>query len=94
MPFSTAFQQRQLGALVEGFNDMLAQIQHRDAGLARYNAGLEAEVAARTLDLSAASDELRDLVAELSVAKGTGRGRKSETKSQFLANMSHEIRTP
>ena len=83
----------ELGALVEGFNDMLAQIQHRDAELAHYSAGLEAEVAARTLDLSAANDELRDLVAELSVAKERAEA-ASRAKSQFLANMSHEIRTP
>ncbi|MCB1823636.1 MAG: response regulator [Candidatus Competibacteraceae bacterium] len=83
----------ELGALVEGFNDMLAQIQRRDAELAHYSAGLEAEVAARTLDLSAANDELRDLVAELSMAKERAEA-ASRAKSQFLANMSHEIRTP
>ena len=83
----------ELGALVGGFNDMLAQIQHRDAELAHYSAGLETEVAARTRDLSAANTELRDLVEELSVAKERAEA-ASQAKSQFLANMSHEIRTP
>lgn len=83
----------ELDALVDGFNDMLAQIQRRDADLAHYNAGLEAEVAARTLDLSIANSELRDLVQELSVAKERAEA-ASQAKSQFLANMSHEIRTP
>ncbi len=83
----------ELGALVDGFNGMLAQIQRRDAELAHYSAGLEAEVAARTLDLSAANTELRHLVDELSVAKERAEA-ASRAKSQFLANMSHEIRTP
>ncbi len=83
----------ELGTLVEGFNGMLAQIQRRDAELAHYSAGLEAEVAARTLDLSAANTELRDLVEELSMAKERAEA-ASQAKSQFLANMSHEIRTP
>lgn len=83
----------ELDALVDGFNDMLVQIQRRDADLAHYSAGLEAEVAARTLDLSIANTELRDLVQELSVAKERAEA-ASQAKSQFLANMSHEIRTP
>lgn len=83
----------ELGALVDGFNSMLAQIQRREADLATYNARLEQVVAARTHDLSAANSELKKLVQALSEAKERAEA-VSQAKSQFLANMSHEIRTP
>ena len=44
----------ELGMLAQGFNDMLAQVQSRDAELARYREHLEAEVAQRTARLTEA----------------------------------------
>ncbi len=69
----------ELGTLMDGFNEMLEQIQVRDERLANYSEELEQKVALRT-------QELKNIVGELQLA--------NKAKSQFLANMSHEIRTP
>ncbi|GFO62182.1 hypothetical protein GMPD_01010 [Geomonas paludis] len=76
----------ELGALMEGFNEMLGQIQARDRELASYRDQLEQKVAQRT-------QELELTVAELQRAMEAAQS-ASRAKSQFLANMSHEIRTP
>jgi signal transduction histidine kinase/DNA-binding response OmpR family regulator len=76
----------ELGQLIDVFNDMLEQIQLRDAGLKSHQDHLEEQVATRT-------EELRNVNADLSAAKDRAEA-ASRAKSNFLANMSHEIRTP
>jgi two-component system sensor histidine kinase/response regulator len=71
--------QDEIGELVREFNNMLKEIQRRDAELIRRRDLLEEEVAARTVELVQSRDQ-----AEAA----------SRFKSMFLANMSHEIRTP
>jgi CheY-like chemotaxis protein/HPt (histidine-containing phosphotransfer) domain-containing protein/class 3 adenylate cyclase len=83
----------ELGLLVDGFNNMLAQIQSRDKMLARHREHLEEQVKVRTSELSKINLELKDTVTDLKEAKEAAEV-ASRTKSEFLANMSHEIRTP
>jgi signal transduction histidine kinase/CheY-like chemotaxis protein len=80
------FRNDEVGILIDGFNDMLAEIEVRERQSARHQEELEGTVAARTEALVAANRELesaRDRALDASRAK-----------SEFLANMSHEIRTP
>jgi signal transduction histidine kinase/CheY-like chemotaxis protein len=84
---------KEIGLLIESFDEMLDSIAARDLELRRHRECLEEEVAERTL-------ELRAVNAQLQTAKKAAEGAKeaaeaaSKAKSDFLANMSHEIRTP
>jgi signal transduction histidine kinase len=83
----------ELRLLVDGFNDMLGELQQRDAELAGHRERLEELVTRRTAELGASNRALGQTVAELQQAKEAAEA-ASRVKSQFLANMSHEIRTP
>jgi len=77
---------REIGLLIESFNEMLRDLADRDAQLRHHREHLEEEVAFQTR-------ELRTVNADLARAKEVAEA-ASCAKSEFLANMSHEIRTP
>jgi two-component system, sensor histidine kinase and response regulator len=76
----------EVGTLVDGFNEMLGEIQARDQELQRHKMHLEDQVATRTAELITVNMQL--VAAKEKAEDG------SRAKSEFLANMSHEIRTP
>ncbi|MBU1172771.1 MAG: response regulator [Proteobacteria bacterium] len=97
----------EIGLLIDGFNEMLSQIQVRDKELKEYQGELERKVAVRTSELENSVREIENakirtetmniqLKYAIDDAKRLAREAENanNAKSEFLANMSHEIRTP
>jgi signal transduction histidine kinase len=76
----------EIGMLVDGFNDMLSQIESRTAALE----ATSAEVKALNLDLERRVGERTAQLEESNLQLKAA----NQAKSSFLSMMSHEIRTP
>ena len=87
------FSNDEIGTLIDGFNEMLSQIQIRDRKLEEHRSRLKEQVAQRTVDLEKTNQHLEEMVAKLAKSKKAAET-ANQAKSEFLANMSHELRTP
>ncbi len=76
----------EIGVLIDGFNEMLKEIQSQEKELKEHREHLEDLVVKRTAALRKTNTALRDAKNAAETA--------NRAKSEFLANMSHEIRTP
>ncbi|MEE4254696.1 MAG: ATP-binding protein, partial [Desulfuromusa sp.] len=76
----------EIGDLVDGFNQMLDQIELHQSRLAEHQIHLEQTVSDRT-------SELRSAVTALEQARNQADA-ANEAKSHFLSRMTHELRTP
>src|SRR5438270_1420957 len=84
---------REIGSLVDGFNQMLQKLALRDSELRHHREHLEEEVEERTRELRAVNSQLETAKKAAESATQAAEA-ANQSKSEFLANMSHEIRTP
>ncbi len=80
---NTSRRRDEIGRLTDDFNEMLSQIQQRDAELERHREHLEEQVAARTAELSRANEELTREVSERRRAAHALAASQARTQSIF-----------
>ncbi len=89
---ATKHGQDEIGILIDGFNEMLAQIQERDIRLAIYSEGLEEQVSRRTAELKDANQELQSQIAEkLKIEEELFRARQLESLGILAGGIAHDF---
>ena len=83
----------EVGILIDGFNEMLAQIQVRDKELKRHSDHLEEQVVTRTAELLKTNVDLEQAVVEMKMAKETTEVANKELEA-FAYSIAHELRSP
>ena len=83
--------QDEIGSLIDGFNQMLGQIRHRDSRLEKYRQFLEQQVAERTDNLGNANRELQARHRRGHPRQG-GRGTRQQRQERIPG--AHEPRNP
>uniref|UniRef100_A0A831XDA3 histidine kinase n=1 Tax=Geobacter metallireducens TaxID=28232 RepID=A0A831XDA3_GEOME len=97
---ATIWKNDELGALAQGFNEMLMQIQSRDSELEQHRRQLEQKVTSRTVELAAANQQLQHELAERRRAEEKLQRYSEELRAineeirSFAYIVSHDLRAP
>jgi len=82
----------ELGTLIDGFNDMLSQVQKRDRQLDEHRQQLEDQVYQRTLELMQSNEQLKQEIKERKeVQERLDRAQRMEAVGTLAAGVAHDL---
>jgi signal transduction histidine kinase/ActR/RegA family two-component response regulator len=84
--------QDEIGILIDGFNEMLSQIQERDTKLEHHSGQLEKQVASRTAELEKANEDLTaQIAAKQKIEEELFRTRQLESLGVLAGGIAHDF---